>query len=82
MENHLNPKEKAENGAILETEEGDIFFMLPVAGGHSLKWGNRTLKVLSPAAPLGRKFLGKEAGDEVSFNSAEQEKTFVLRSVL
>ena len=71
----------------IEEEDGEgsdlpvIWWLLPVAGGRTLGFEGQTLRIVTPAAPLGRALIGLAAGDEASFRSPRGTRHFVVLSV-
>ncbi len=51
----------------LETPDGPLaYFLCPAAGGAEVPHEGRTITLLTPASPLGRKLAGRRAGDTVA----------------
>ncbi len=52
----------------LEAEDGQrsLYLMMPLGGGLSVKWGDRTVLCVTPASPLGDNLLKKRVGDQIS----------------
>lgn len=55
-------------GALVETDR--MFFYIAVSLGQ-VKFGNTQAMVISPLSPIGKMLLGKTAGENFSFNSAQ-----------
>ncbi|SFC26605.1 hypothetical protein SAMN05421747_10779 [Parapedobacter composti] len=55
----------AKLGSLVETNHG-LFFLAVNVG--QLIIGGKTYRVISPVSPLGQRFIGSKAGDELVFN--------------
>lgn len=65
---------------ILDTPEGPArYFLGPAEGGTEVIHEGRTVLLITPASPLGRKLLGKSAGDSVTLQPGRPPWT--IRSV-
>ncbi len=67
----------------LEDEQGEalLFLLSPVAGGTELVVEGYPVKVVSPAAPLGRALVGREVGDEVLVKTPGRQRELVIEVV-
>jgi transcription elongation GreA/GreB family factor len=54
-------------GVVDEHDEPAIYFLVPVGGGETLKIGRRQVLALTPTSPIGRALIGRQVGDEASF---------------
>ncbi len=71
--------------ALVELEaEDETFhvFLLPVGGGSRVEFEGHTVRVVTPAAPLGRALLNRETGDDFELQVARQKKQYVVVSVV
>lgn len=51
----------------LDTPDGPAWYFLgPAEGGTEVSHGGRTVLLITPASPLGRKLIGKIAGDSIT----------------
>lgn len=68
---------------ILEDEAGNErrLFLGPHAGGMKIPDGDTEIVVITPASPLGRSLLGRQAGDEIQAGDAAGAVTYTLVSV-
>jgi transcription elongation GreA/GreB family factor len=65
---------------ILDTPEGvALYFLGPAEGGTEVRCEGRPVLLITPASPLGRKLLGKSAGDCVTLQPGRPAWT--IRSV-
>jgi transcription elongation GreA/GreB family factor len=66
--------------ADLDGSVEGLYLILPVCGGMELPCGDtgRTVRVLTPAAPMARTLLGKSVGDEVALPTTPP-RTAVVR---
>ena len=55
---------------VIETEEGEStrYFVAAAAGGVRFDVDGESYRVLTPASPLGRVVLGREAGDDIDID--------------
>lgn len=56
---------EVKNGSLVLTSEGN--FYISISAGE-LNLENRKFIAVSQAAPIGRAFIGRKVGDEISFN--------------
>lgn len=56
-----------------------LYFLLPVCGGMAvpLEGGERTVRILTPGAPVARALLGKRLGEDVAFPPHPAQPTCV-----
>lgn len=76
--NQLNPEKKqpqVELGSILSTNRG-IFYISVSLG--LIKIEGTPVMCISPVAPLGKVFLGAEAGSEIQFNKTTYQLSEVI----
>lgn len=69
----INPEskhDKVEAGTLVQTDSLWIYLSVPLG---SAEVDGEQVQVISPAAPLGQKMLGKEEGDEVEFNGTKYQ---------
>lgn len=66
---------KLKNGSLVLTPSGN--FYISISAGE-LKVEGKTFFAVSQAAPIGRLFIGKKAGDELSFNG----KKYLIEEIL
>ena len=45
----------------------EIYWIVNVGIGESIRMNDREVKTVSPGSPLGQAFIGKKQGDEVEF---------------
>lgn len=67
--------DKAEMGALVETDKGYLFFFAALG---EVTWNGRKVFCLGPTSPLGQVFLGKKAGDTVPF----RQQVYSILSVI
>lgn len=60
---HTGP---AKLGSLIETDRGTFFLAI---GLGQLQIGGISYWIISPASPLGQRFVGLNAGEQVSFNN-------------
>jgi hypothetical protein len=60
-----------------------IYFILPVCGGMEIPLGDgiRTVRVVTPEAPIAKALLGKSVGEEMEFHK-EQERSECVRMIV
>lgn len=64
----------------LDTPEGlALYFLGPAEGGTEVSHEGRTVLLITPASPLGRKLIGKSAGDSIALQPGRAAWT--IRSV-
>jgi len=61
---HLPLSLTAVIGASMGDEE-KIYFLVPVAGGETIKLNGQVVQTLTPQSPLGAQLVGKEIDDEI-----------------
>lgn len=69
-------EEAAEEGG-----EERWLFLTPVAGGTKVSLAGRELQTLTPAAPLGRRLVGCEEGDEIELKRGARVRVHEILSV-
>lgn len=70
--------------AIVEVSANDktmTFFLLPTAGGLSIKSNGKEIKTLTVEAPLGRELLDKLVGDEVTLQTGDKTTVYEILNV-
>lgn len=58
------------------------YMILPGAGGLNVCADGVSVTILAPESPLGREFLGKSTGDEVSVGKGDSERFLTVRKIL
>ncbi|MEY4767329.1 MAG: hypothetical protein RI907_4002 [Pseudomonadota bacterium] len=65
----FDPDQGIQLGALVGLVDAEgreqVLFLGPDGGSMKLAWGDHTVQVISPQAPLGRALMGKGEGDEV-----------------
>ncbi|HEY1718584.1 MAG TPA: hypothetical protein VGH42_09890 [Verrucomicrobiae bacterium] len=56
----------------------DFYFVLPGAGGTSIKWENNEISIVTPQAPITRKISGKILGSEIILDPQKSESLVIL----
>lgn len=70
--------------ALLTIDDGDEaahYFVAPAGGGVRLVVDDVTIRVITPASPLGRALLGKAAGDEIEVKLPQGSKDYAVEWV-
>ncbi|RYD79536.1 MAG: 3-oxoacyl-ACP synthase [Sphingobacteriales bacterium] len=62
---NVDAAKEVKNGSLVLTSAGN--FYISISAGE-LKCNEQTFFAVSQAAPIGRAFIGRKVGDEVSFN--------------
>ena len=71
-------------GALIEALVDDqerTFFLAPAGGGEKLQIDGATVRVLTPASPVGRALIGKRAADELELTLAGRRRCYELLEV-
>lgn len=58
-----------------------LYFMGPEAGGTKLIQGGKTITVITPKAPLGKKLIGSLADDEFNLTIGGVKRSYLIVSV-
>jgi len=66
---------EVKNGSLVLTSAGN--FYISISAGE-LKTSDQTFFAVSQASPIGKVFIGKQAGDELNFNG----KKYLIKKVL
>ncbi len=67
---------------VLRSDRGtSTVLLLPGGAGAKLSAGGTTLRVVTPASPLGSSLLGQSAGDEIDVELGERVDEYVVVSV-
>lgn len=78
----VRPCTEIQVGALFQLEgRADWLFMAPV-GGSGADLEGRSIKVISPASPLGRVCSELESGDEATLSSPQGERSVLVSRVL
>ena len=64
-----------------DTGERSWVFLVTAGGGLRLTEGDREVRALTPAAPLGSALVGRELGDEVAFETPEGSRRSLVVSL-
>ncbi len=56
-----------------ELEQKKWIFLVPVSGGLTIKFGQETVQLVTPASPLGNELLGSSCGDVITLGDKEYE---------
>ena len=86
---HLKIKDYSENDpigstALIELDAGSnvtTFFLIPVAGGLTLKVNDTEIKTLTVEAPLGKELIGKFVGDEITIKAGDKTTCYEVINV-
>lgn len=65
----------------LDSEARSHYFLSTIGGGLKLDVGGESVRILTPASPLGHALVGRRADDEVSFESPQGARTYLVVSV-
>lgn len=58
----------AKRGSLIETDRGTFFLAIGIG---QLRIAGISYWVISPASPLGQRFMGRKPGEQVTFNNTE-----------
>lgn len=72
-------------GALVRVEDEDglqqVLLLGPAAGGLKIHWDNQIIRVVTPAAPIGRALLNKVVGDSVSVSLGNARKQYEVIAI-
>ena len=82
----FEPGEQVDVGAVVQLEvdgapQALTAFLLPVAGGVCVDVESCTIRVVTPAAPLGRRMMGRQEGDEFGVHLGGKVREYLIESV-
>ena len=58
-----------------------LLFLAADAGGLAVEYQNKTITILTPKSPLGRKLMGKTEGETFELNNAGTLKSYEVRNI-
>lgn len=66
----------------LEVDEKEtLYFIGPEAGGMKIEQAGKTITVITPKSPIGKKLIGKFDDDEFDFSAGGQRRSYCILSV-
>lgn len=71
--------------ALVELQIGrqrERYFLGPRHGGMIVQHGGHEILVITPQSPIGRKLLGRHAGDTIQFDGTRPPRTATIVSVI
>ena len=57
------------------------FFIAPVGGGTQLAWKSKSVRVITPASPMGQALIGKLEGDEATLRGPSGNRELIIVTV-
>jgi hypothetical protein len=80
----FGPESPIAVSALVGLDDGDkrsLFFLCPVGGGLTLDVDGVSVRVLTPASPMGRALLGQTLGGDVEVRTPQGSKAYSIESV-
>jgi transcription elongation GreA/GreB family factor len=64
-----------------ETKSVQIWWLVPAGGGIEIRSGERRIRTITPAAPLGRALIGLSIGDEGAYETPRGTRSFQVLGI-
>jgi len=64
-----------------ETKSVQIWWLVPAGGGIEIRSGERRVRTITPAAPLGRALIGLSIGDEGAYETPRGTRSFQVLAI-
>jgi len=65
-----------------ETDSVQVWWLVPAGGGLEIRSGERLVRTVTPAAPLGRALIGLSIGDEGVYDTPRGPRRFEVLAII